>query len=228
MNKVEYIIVHHSGGTDADPLADSSGYTLKQCDADHKVRFNMKSSLGYYVGYTYFIDKKGVVTQTRKDGETGAHTIGYNSKSIGICLAGNFDATLPTPDQVKSLTTLLESKSKEFAVPKENIIPHRTFAHKTCYGKKLSDSWARELLGSLGNDLGNKEIIVACKFGDKGIEVEKLQKKLEKEGLFSLPPGAVYGSYGNFTRVAVISYQRKHNLTPDGIIGPETLKVLNR
>lgn len=142
----KYIIVHHAGGTDSAPLADSSNYTLAQCNADHKARFNMLSSLGYYVGYTYFIDKLGHVTQTRKDGEVGAHTIGRNQDSIGICLAGNFDAFQPTAAQIQSLKTLMAAKVAAFSIPLENIYPHRHFATKSCYGKLLADDWARKLL----------------------------------------------------------------------------------
>jgi N-acetyl-anhydromuramyl-L-alanine amidase AmpD len=144
----KYLIIHHTGGTDAQPLADSSNYTVTQCDADHKVRFNMKSSLGFYVGYTYFIDKAGAVTQTRIDTEEGAHTKGYNSNSIGICLAGNFDATFPTEAQIKSLTKLLQEKTKQYSIPVSNIVPHRTFANKTCYGNKLANDWAQKLVGT--------------------------------------------------------------------------------
>lgn len=151
--KLTHLIIHHSGGTDANPLQDSSNYTVKQCDADHKLRFGMKSSLGWYVGYTYFIDKKGVITQTRKDGEEGAHTIGLNSTSIGICLAGNFDATLPTEAQKVALKGLLEKKVKEFNILPSSIVPHRKFANKTCYGKKLSDTWARDLFTSVATPL---------------------------------------------------------------------------
>lgn len=141
-----YIIVHHSGGTDANPMQDSSGYTVVQCNADHKARFNMLSSLGSYVGYQYFIDKNGVVTQCREDDEEGAHTIGRNKDSIGICLAGNFDATLPTDAQVSSLRDLLKKKMAVWGIPASNIVPHRTYAKKSCYGKRLADNWARSLV----------------------------------------------------------------------------------
>lgn len=160
MPNIKYFIVHHTGGTDAFPLADSSNYTLAQCNADHKVRFNMMSSLGHYCGYTYFIDKAGVVTQTRKDGEEGAHTKGYNSNSIGIALAGNFDAFMPTPAQVASLTKLLKEKSVQYNVPTTNILPHRHFAVKSCFGKKLSDSWAADLVKKNPNEAVLAEINV--------------------------------------------------------------------
>lgn len=150
----KYIIVHHSGGTDANPLQDSSNYTIEECNQDHKIRFGMLSSLGYYVGYNYFIDKEGDITQTRTDTEEGAHTIGYNNHpgdpaehhAIGICLAGNFDATLPTQAQINTLKDFLEEKVALYSIPLEHIVPHRTFAHKTCYGNLLSDTWASDLL----------------------------------------------------------------------------------
>lgn len=154
MNTPRNLIVHHAGGTDANPLQDSSNYTLQQCDNDHRIRFGMKSTLGFWVGYNYFMDKFGTITQTRTDFEEGAHTIGYNNHpgdpaekaSIGICMAGNFDATLPTAAQVASLKTFLTEKQAQYNIPLANIVPHRAHATKTCYGNRLADDWARNLL----------------------------------------------------------------------------------
>lgn len=140
------IIIHHTGGSDIFPSQDSSNYTVYQCDRDHQVRFNFKSQLGWYVGYQYFIDKAGIITNCRKDSEEGAHTIGENKSSIGICLAGNFDVALPTPLQIKSLKMLLEKKTKEWGIDRSQVFPHRKFAIKTCYGTKLSDVWGQELI----------------------------------------------------------------------------------
>jgi hypothetical protein len=146
MNNPKYIIVHHSGGTDANPLQDSSNYTFEMCNRDHQARFDFKSTLGYYVGYHYFVDKYGMMTQARADNEEGAHCIGKNTESIGICLAGNFDLTVPTESQVTTLKNFLNQKTKEYNIPPENVVPHRAFATKTCYGKRLEDNWARNLL----------------------------------------------------------------------------------
>jgi N-acetylmuramoyl-L-alanine amidase len=147
---IDYIIVHHTGGTDANPKADSSNYTVKQCDADHKQRFDMKSSLGWYVGYTFYIEKDGTVTQTRAIGEEGAHTVGKNKNSIGICLAGNFDVTLPTEAQILSLKKLLLQYTTSMNIKAENIVPHRMFATKSCYGSRLPERWARDLIKDTG------------------------------------------------------------------------------
>lgn len=143
-NRPKEIILHHTGGTDAQPLADSSNFTVKQCDELHRVKFNYKSSLGWYVGYHYYIDKLGGVTQCRADTDAGAHTVGRNVDSIGICLAGNFDAFMPTPAQVESLKVLVNQLSKKFDIKVVN--PHRKYAVKTCYGNKLPDDWGQKLL----------------------------------------------------------------------------------
>lgn len=140
MNKPQYLIIHHTGGSDANPLADTSHHTFKIVDDYHK-------SLGWGgIGYHYFIERDGKVTQGRKDNADGAHTKGYNSNSLGICLAGNFDATLPTKEQETALKTLLRAKMVEYALTTDRVVPHRAFASKTCFGRRLPDSWAVDLL----------------------------------------------------------------------------------
>jgi len=146
VNKPKMLIVHHTGGTDSAPLADSSNFTFDQCNELHRVAYNFKSSLGYYVGYHYYIDKRGIIKQGRADTDEGAHTIGKNSVSIGICLAGNFDATLPTKAQEVALAKLLSEKLTQYKLLPSDINPHRSYSGKTCYGKKLSDNWARDLV----------------------------------------------------------------------------------
>lgn len=40
------------------------------------------------IGYNYFIKFDGTIESGRDLGRTGAHTLGYNHNSIGICLEG--------------------------------------------------------------------------------------------------------------------------------------------
>ena len=138
--KIEYIITHHTGGSNANPLLDTSNQTMEQVDAYHK-------SLGWDgIGYNWFIEKSGLRKKGRDENKMGAHTIGYNDKSIGICLAGNFDLTLPTKEQTETLTKLLKEKMIQYNLSADRIVPHRKFANKTCYGRKLSDTWASDLV----------------------------------------------------------------------------------
>lgn len=150
MNIPKYIIVHHSGGSDSNPLMDSSNQTFEDVNEYHKQRFGgtTLSSLGFYLGYHYFIEKNGKLTKARMEAEEGAHTFGKNDCSIGVCLAGNFDLTSPTEEQKKTLSKLLQERAAYWSIPFSRIVPHRQFAHKTCYGNKLDDLWAATLTQS--------------------------------------------------------------------------------
>ena len=139
MNIPTVVITHHTGGTDANPLADSSFATVDDVNNWHYERWpEFKSQRGYFVGYHYFIAKDGTITQTRNHNEEGAHVIGMNKKSIGVCFAGNFDVTLPTPQQMNSWYNLYGTLLAEY--PNIPTFPHRKYATKTCHGKLLKDN----------------------------------------------------------------------------------------
>lgn len=63
------------------------------------------------------------------------------------------------------------------------------------------------------------------KLGSHGTEVMKIQAVLKKIGY---NPGAIDGIFGSQTEAAVKSFQRNNGLTPDGIIGPATYRLLER
>jgi len=166
-NKPEYIIVHHTGGTDKYPLADTAHHTAEIIEGWHL-------SKGWDgIGYHYVIHKDGQVWKGRPESYHGAHARGYNQKSIGIVLSGNFDATLPTDAQTKSLRKLLIDVSEQYGIPSDKVIPHRHVANKTCYGKNLSDEWARDLVT-------NVEPVINESNGD----IEKRIKRLEENQKF--------------------------------------------
>lgn len=140
MNTPTVIITHHTGGTDANPLADSSFATVDDVNSWHYARWpDFKSRRGYFVGYHYFIAKDGKVTQTRNHEEEGAHVIGMNSKSIGVCFAGNFDLSTPTIKQMSAWYTLYGKLLTQY--PNIPTFPHRKYASKTCHGRLLTDNY---------------------------------------------------------------------------------------
>ena len=59
------------------------------------------------------------------------------------------------------------------------------------------------------------------KKGMKGDDVIALQNALMKLG-FNLPRYGADGDYGNETITAVKAFQKKYNLTADGVAGPKT------
>ncbi len=61
------------------------------------------------------------------------------------------------------------------------------------------------------------------KMGSTGGEVREIQTRLKKWGYYS---GSVDGIFGTRTKNAVIYFQQKNGLTPDGIAGPATLAAM--
>jgi peptidoglycan hydrolase-like protein with peptidoglycan-binding domain len=61
------------------------------------------------------------------------------------------------------------------------------------------------------------------KLKSKGKDVEALQKLLNKSISAKLEPD---GDFGNLTKKAVIKFQKKNSLKPDGIAGSSTLAVI--
>ncbi len=59
--------------------------------------------------------------------------------------------------------------------------------------------------------------------GNRGVEVERLQKLLGRVGVYSSQPSLTYDAA---TTEAVARFQRSRRLTPDGIVGPLTKIVL--
>lgn len=147
-NLPEYIIVHHS--------AARADQTFKSIQDYHV-------SLGWEnFGYHWCITKDGTLISGRPEHYYGSHCKeeSMNTKSVGVLVVGDFDNNLPTKEQETTLKTLLKDIQVRYNIPKEKIVPHRHFLgnppYKTCYGKLLSDTWAKDLISK---PIVNKEDI---------------------------------------------------------------------
>lgn len=115
-------------------------HTAKDVDNWHRERWpGFVSRSGYHVGYHYVIEWDGKVTKTREHDEEGAHAIGMNRSSIGVCFMGNFDLHLPSPEQLEAWDGVYKNISKEF--PNIPTFPHRKYANKSCHGRLLPDDY---------------------------------------------------------------------------------------
>lgn len=158
-NFPQFLVVHHTGGENG---VDTSNQTAQIVEEYHL-------SLGWEgIGYQFYIEKDGDVWAGRPETYHGAHVkeLGMNKKSIGICLAGNFDVTLPSQVQITSLTQLLKDMVAKYNIPAMNIFPHRKYAlnpngtpYKSCFGWKLGDNWARDLVATVTPPVVDKEQI---------------------------------------------------------------------
>ena len=138
MNPIR-IIVH----TTADSFP---GKQLDRINDWHKASDFPFSSRGYFVGYTYVVERDGEVIQTREDNERQAHVKGFNKDSIGIGVAGNHDYERPTAAQVLAVKNLILRLMTKWAINPNNVFGHRDFTKlKTCPGLRWPESEIKAL-----------------------------------------------------------------------------------
>ena len=116
MNVPKYIIIHCSA------TKVTNNVSLEEITKWHKAQ-GFKN-----IGYHYYITKDGTIHKGRDEKLSGAHTIGYNSNSIGICYEGGLDkngkaSDTRTPEQKQSLIDLILDIKGKYSIKK--VMGHR-------------------------------------------------------------------------------------------------------
>lgn len=124
MRTINEIIVHCSA------TPEGRNVTVKDIDTWHKQR-------GFRcIGYHYVIYLDGSIHAGRPESQAGAHCLGHNSHSIGVCYIGGVAKDGKTPKdtrteaQKESLIKLIKDLKKKY--PKATIHGHREYANKAC------------------------------------------------------------------------------------------------
>lgn len=123
MRKIDKIILHCSA------TKEGQHFTVEDIDQWHKARGFAK------IGYHKVIYLDGSVHDGRPLDQIGAHCLGHNATSIGICYIGGLDANgkpkdTRTPAQKNGLYDLLNTLKALF--PNATIHGHNEFAAKAC------------------------------------------------------------------------------------------------
>ncbi|MBW2052936.1 MAG: N-acetylmuramoyl-L-alanine amidase [Deltaproteobacteria bacterium] len=118
MNKPEYIVIHHSAGYDHPVIENWEG-----------IRSYHKDVRGWRdIGYHYGIervDQRPIIKYGRLSFENGAHAPGSNSKSLGVCVVGNFSDRPPENETLLVLMDLIWSLTLAFHIPANRVFGHR-------------------------------------------------------------------------------------------------------
>ena len=119
-------------------------------------RLHMRQRDWADTGYHFLVDGLGQLYEGRKLNIRGAHTGGYNTGSVGVCLLGNFDVVAPAAAQLATLRTLARHLRETYTVT--HMAGHRDFQPEvtSCPGASL-----RPLLPDLAAD-------VALTYGTEG------------------------------------------------------------
>lgn len=136
---MEQIALHHTSVSRS-----RQKYQLRAVNRYHKQKWDMKSALGWYVGYNYFIDVDGTTTYTRKIGEETMAQRGHNFDTISICLAGNFSEEYPLSKQNSSLRALMKEIKETY--PSIKTTTHRALGDTNCPGTLFTDEYMKSIL----------------------------------------------------------------------------------
>ncbi|AQW26539.1 TPA: SH3 domain-containing protein [Clostridium perfringens] len=164
------------------------------------------------IGYHYFIRKDGSVWTGRPENAKGAHTIGQNSSSIGICLEGALMREKPTRAQLNSLYYLISDiRARRGNLP---VYGHKDFNNTDCPGinfplEQFKNNSYRPTGGTEISDNGfyrsDEERTNATIVGEGNIEVlDKNCKVIENRYISSLDRVFVLGIYPASKHIEII------------------------
>lgn len=153
MGQIKNVIVHCS---------DSDWGSMREVNKWHKERFSMTEDL-LYVGYHFVIlngrilpdlflsSLNGAIEPGRRldedkfieDNEVGAHALGYNEGSIGVCLIGRRNPKTGelsfTPTQFDSLKNLLTDLCRQYGLGANDVLGHGETEQGKAQGKTCPD-----------------------------------------------------------------------------------------
>lgn len=121
LSEIKYLVIHHSA------VAPSFG-------PDFLARYYVEKKDWPGIGYHYFIDARGKIYQTNPLEAAAKHARGYNVSGVGICLAGDFTALIPTQAQMLALAHLCAYLLQRLNLGKEAIIGHQEVIATICPG----------------------------------------------------------------------------------------------
>lgn len=158
------IILHHAAASGS-------------VEAIHRAHLN-RGWIG--IGYHYYVRKDGSIWRGRPEKVAGAHTVGKNFSSIGICFEGNFEEETMSAAQIAAGHALISDIHVRY--PGIPISGHRDHDSTACPGK----NFPAELLNHKeAEDMSIAELIESM--SDK--EAYEIITKAQRHAA-SLPPPA--------------------------------------
>jgi N-acetylmuramoyl-L-alanine amidase len=129
MNSPDKVILHCSASKDTPD--GSVRFSAEDCRSYH---VNVR---GWYdIGYHWYITRDGVEHKGRDEGTVGAHCLGENDSSIGICYEGTRMPTLP---QILTLCNRYRQIRTVYGIEWASWRPHSEYANKLCPGFPIED-----------------------------------------------------------------------------------------
>lgn len=208
--KTNLLVLHHAAA--------------KSCSVQDVHRWHLDKGWSG-IGYHFFVRKDGTVWRGRPEDRVGAHTVNYNSRSIGICFEGNFELE-PMSDFQKAagLELIAYLKGK---YPIKEIKGHGELRATACPGKhfpleemkngEVSEPVTenRALLFQLAAIADGFKLAKYGADGMWGAETEKVAKSAVVKQRLTY-------KYKNLTKLV----QKAVGVTTDGLCGKNTVAAI--
>ena len=149
MKEIEGVVLHNSGVT-----------VLQSVETIHNYHKN-KGWAG--IGYQYYVRKDGRIYRGRTESMEGAHCVGVNGISIGICAEGNFNEETMSNVQKNSIIELIKDIKSRYNI--KWIRGHREMLATSCPGTNFP---IEEIKNAVMNNTNSKE---AKSIEDLAVEV---------------------------------------------------------
>lgn len=154
----KYVIIHHSRV--------KGSHTVQEIHQWHLERKTKDGKKWAGIGYHFYVRKDGEIYQGRPLDTVGAHTYGFNSKSIGVCFEGDFNVERMQDRQLDASVLLLSLLS--LAYGNAGFRRHDTLDRKSCcpgslfpYDRLITKVRAckRQLVALFGKDFDFGKIV---------------------------------------------------------------------
>lgn len=116
INDITHIAIHHSA-------------TPADVPPERIAAYHVYSQTHQWpgMGYHFYIDPEGTIYYTQALNRISWHVHNNNSYTVGVCLAGNFNLTIPPTPQLEATAWLVAWLMQELRIPPEQVLGHKEF-----------------------------------------------------------------------------------------------------
>ncbi|XP_055324772.1 peptidoglycan-recognition protein LB isoform X2 [Sitodiplosis mosellana] len=130
---VPFVIIHHSH---LPPYCNTSELCIGAMQGMQ--RFHQIDRGWFDIGYHFAVGGDGKVYEGRGFNVVGAHSPGYNTKSIGICLIGDWQEVVPPKEMLQAAQDLISyAIEQKYLSTNYTLYGHRQVRATTCPGPAL-------------------------------------------------------------------------------------------
>ena len=223
-NTTEQIVLHHSGVT-----------VRQSVEVIHNYHKNTNSWSG--IGYHFYIRTTGEIYRGRPENTVGAHAVGANYNSIGICFEGNFSKEKMGEKQIKAGQELIAYLKEKYGISK--VVGHRDIDNSECPGKDFPmdkftsvkpskpEKPKKHIIdtdGKWGKDTTKKAQEVFGTTIDGVVTDQRKEYEAKNPGLISFEWKSNPTGYSELIK----AIQKKVGANADGWIGTETIKKMQK